>query len=136
MSNKILFLSALLTFTLALTSQRALFLEQSERSYAENEYEDGANWEWAWNLYAQQRDLQVGTLSTSETSYGENEYDDGYAWEWARNLPAQTLDMSELSYGEPEYDDGSNWLYSRNLASDAKFYAGNRLAQVIPSRLN
>lgn len=88
MSNKIIFVSFLISLSLALTQERALFLEQSEWSYAENEYEDGANWEWAWNLYNWERDLQVGTLSTSETSYGENEFDDGYAWEWARNLPA------------------------------------------------
>jgi len=79
-------LSFVIGLSFAITQQRALFLEQSEKSYAENEYEDGLSWEYSRRLIEDERDLQTGTLNTSELSYGENEFEDGLSWEWQRNL--------------------------------------------------
>lgn len=44
MLNKILLLTFTLSVSLAITQQRGLFLEQSEISYGENEYEDSNAW--------------------------------------------------------------------------------------------
>lgn len=73
-------------------------LDISQRSFGENEYWDGYDWDWERNL--------ASTLSISEASYGEDEYWDSNDWDYERRVLAQVdpVDLDDLGDWYSDYE--------------------------------